>query len=149
MIINQPSAIADSDVAVPALTPDQLTAARVAHTAEGRFDGVVQQLGCRSESEVLAAVARTLGLDTVNLTEAKPDLHLLETFPIRLIHRFHVFPLWMQRGSLVLAISDPFNLHAVDAVSSATGLSVAPMVVPQGRVEQVHQAAPGRWSRDD
>ena len=37
----------------------------------------------------------------------------------------------MQRGSLVLAISDPFNLHAVDAVSSATGLSVAPVVVSQ------------------
>ena len=41
---------------------------------------------------MLAAVARTLGLDTVNLTDAKPDLKLLETFPIRLIHRFHIFP---------------------------------------------------------
>ncbi len=130
MIINQPSTIVDSDAAVPCLTPDQLTVAREAHTVEGRFDGVMQQLGCRSENEVLAAVARTLGLDTVNLTEAKPDLHLLETFPIRLIHRFHIFPLWMHRGSLVLAISDPFNLHAVDSVSSLTGLSVAPMVVP-------------------
>jgi general secretion pathway protein E len=129
MIINQPSTIADSDAVIPGLTPDQLTVAREAHTAEGRFDGVMQQLGCRSEGEVLAAVARTLGLDVLNLTEAKPDLHLLEAFPIRLIHRFHVFPLWMQRGSLVLAISDPFNLHAVDAVSSLMGLSVAPVVV--------------------
>ena len=79
---------------------------------------------------MLAAVARTLGLETVDLSDAKADLKLLESFPIRLIHRFQIFPLWMQRGSLVLAISDPFNLHAVDAVSSATGLSVTPAVVP-------------------
>jgi general secretion pathway protein E/type IV pilus assembly protein PilB len=78
----------------------------------------------------LAAVARTLGLETVDLVDAKADLKLLESFPIRLIHRFQIFPLWMQRGSLVVAISDPFNMHAIDAVSSATGLSVTPAVVP-------------------
>ncbi|NLX54368.1 MAG: Flp pilus assembly complex ATPase component TadA [Planctomycetaceae bacterium] len=122
--------IADSDTAIPLLTPDQLSVARDAHTVDGRFDEVVQQLGCESETQVLAAVARTLGLETVDLTEAKADLKLLESFPIRLIHRFQIFPLWMQRGSLVLAVSDPFNLHAVDAVSSAMGLSVTPAVVP-------------------
>lgn len=129
MIVNRPSTIADSDT-IPLLTPDQLCVAREAHAAGGCFNGVVEQLGCESESQVLAAVARTLGLETVELSEAKADLKLLETFPIRLIHRFQIFPLWMQRGSLVLAVSDPFNLHAVDAVSSATGLSVTPAVVP-------------------
>ncbi len=128
MIVNQPSTISD-DAAIAALTPDQLTVARQAHTEDGRFGEVVQELGCQTEEQVMTAVARTLGLDRTNLTDAKPDLSLLESFPIRLIHRFHIFPLWMQRGSLVLAISDPFNMHAVDAVSSATGLSVAPVVV--------------------
>ena len=129
MIVNQPSTVADSDAAIPLLTPNQLNVAREAHTVEGRFDAVVRQLGCASEHQVLAAVARTLGLEVADLSDAKADLKLLETFPIRFIHRFQIFPLWMQRGSLVLAISDPFNLHAVDAVSSATGLSVTPMVV--------------------
>ena len=105
MIVNQPSTIADS--AVPVLTPDQLTVAREAHTTEGRFDGVARELGCSNDDQVLSAVARTLGLDRVVLADAKPDLQLLESFPIRLIHRFHIFPPWMHRGSLVLAISDP------------------------------------------
>ncbi len=130
MIVNRPSTIADSDTTIPLLTADQLCVAREAHTLGGRLEGVIEQLGCESETQALAAVARTLGLETVELTDAKADLKLLETFPVRLIHRFQIFPLWMQRGSLVLAISDPFNLHAVDAVSSATGLSVTPAVVP-------------------
>jgi general secretion pathway protein E/type IV pilus assembly protein PilB len=129
MIVNQPSTIADSDAAIPMLTADQLTVAREARTAHGSYDPVAQQLGCRSDDQVLSAVARTLGLDRIDLSEAKPDLNLLESFPVRLIHRYQIFPLWMQRGSLVLAISDPFNLHAVDAVSSATGMSVSPAVV--------------------
>lgn len=129
MIVNRPTTLAESDATVPYLTPDQLSAAREAHASGGRLEDVAPMLGCESESQVLAAVARTLGLDTVDLSEAKADLALLEGFPIRLIHRFQVFPLWMQRGSLVLAVSDPFNLHAVDAVSSATGWSVTPAVV--------------------
>ena len=130
MIVNQPSTFADRDVALPVLTSDQLSVAREAHSTDGRFDAVARQLGCESEEQVLAAVARTLGLETADLGSAKADLKLLESFPIRLIHRFQIFPLWMERGSLVLAISDPFNLHAVDSVSAATGLSVVPLVVP-------------------
>lgn len=129
MIVNQLSAVVNDDVAIPTLSPEQLALARNAHSSDGRLDGVVRELGCEDEDQVLSAVARSLGLDRVDLSDAKPDLKLLESFPVRLIHRFHIFPLWMEHGSLVLAISDPFNLHAVDAVSSATGLSVAPVVI--------------------
>ncbi|MFW6171774.1 MAG: GspE/PulE family protein [Planctomycetota bacterium] len=129
MIVNQLSAVVNDDVAVPTLSAEQLAVARHAHSVAGRLDAVARELGCDSEDQVLSAVARGLGLDRVDLSDARPDLKLLESFPVRLIHRFHIFPLWMERGSLVLAISDPFNLHAVDAVSSATGLSVAPVVV--------------------
>ncbi len=130
MIVNQPSTYAPQGGSVPVLSQDQLQAARRAHVTEGCFDGVAQQLGCDSEIDVLSAVARTLGLELIDLTNEKPDLSLLESFPVRLIHRFHVFPLRMRQDAMVLAISDPFNLHAVDAVSSATGLSVTPVVVP-------------------
>ncbi|MBM4088451.1 MAG: type II/IV secretion system protein [Planctomycetes bacterium] len=130
MIVNRPSSIPGSDLGVTVLTQDQLRRARESHAREGGFAAAARELGYQSEAETLASVAMTLGLDTVDISDAKADLKLLEAFPIRLIHRFQVFPLWMEHGSLVLAISDPFNLHAVDAVSSATGMSVAPVVVP-------------------
>jgi general secretion pathway protein E/type IV pilus assembly protein PilB len=136
MIVNRPSTLTDTDASIPVLTPDQLSVARDAHATGVGLEEVVQRLGCESQTQVLAAVARTLGLDTIELREAKPDLQLLESFPVRLIHRFQIFPLWMQRGSMVLAISDPFNLQAVDAVSSATGLSVLPVVVPPDDLAQ-------------
>src|SRR6056297_691573 len=136
MIINQPSLPVQNDASVPVLSPDQLQAAKEAHAVDGRLEGITRRLGCGSEREAFSAVARSLGLDVGDLSKTNPDLSLLESFPVRLIHRFHIFPLSMQRGSLVLAVSDPFNLHAVDAVSSATGLSVAPLLVPADELDK-------------
>ncbi len=131
MIINQPSTLAGIDLPVRTLSAEQLRVAREAHAADGRFDGLAGELGCESDREVLVAVANGLGLQTADLSEVTPDLSLLENFPIRLIHRSHVFPLHVERGSLVLAVSDPFDLQAVDAVSAAIGKSVVPVVVPR------------------
>ncbi len=129
MIVNQPSPFPEKEAPVPVLTPDQLQVAHKAHANEGRFDTVASQLGCESEVAVLTAVAKTLGLEMADLSKIEPDLTLLERFPVRLIHRFRIFPLRADNNELKLAISDPFNLHAVDAVSSATGMAVDPIVV--------------------
>lgn len=130
MIVNQPTTLTRADGSANyALTAEQLQMARRAYLADKQFGDVARDLGCDSEYDVMAAIAGTLGLDLIDLEQEEPDLSLLERFPVRLIHRFHVYPLRMDGESLVLAISDPFNLQAVDAVSSATGLSVTPVVV--------------------
>ena len=75
------------------------------------------ELGLANEEEALQAVAAALGLEFVELSSTKPDLGLLRRFPIKLIHRHNVFPLRLEEESLVLAIGNPFNLDAVDAVA--------------------------------
>ncbi len=45
-----------------------------------------------------------------------------------MIHRHGIFPLSIEDGSLVVATGNPFELHAFDAVSAATGKSVFPVV---------------------
>jgi len=102
----------------------QLQVAREAYAAEGRITRVVGELGCASEEEAWGAIARTLGLEFVDLTKVDPDLSLLEGFPIKLIHRHEVFPIRRERGSVVVATGNPFDLNAIDALSAATGSSV-------------------------
>ena len=88
------------------------------------------ELGFATETEddALRAVAETLGLEVIDLSDVRVDLSLLKHFPIRLIHRHGVFPVWEQEGSLVLATGNPFDLHALDAVSAAVGRSVLPVL---------------------
>ncbi len=106
----------------------QLRLAREAQFNDGSLRLVAAELGCETEEEALAAVGDALGLDIVDLTTFDVDLSLLRDFPLKLIHRHGIFPLAMEEGSLVVATGNPFDLHAFDAVSAATGLSVFPVV---------------------
>jgi general secretion pathway protein E/type IV pilus assembly protein PilB len=121
-------ASASSPPALKRLDARQLALARQAQSTRGRLDQVAAELGVANEEESLKAVAASLGLEFVELTSTKIDLGLLRRFPIKLIHRYNVFPLRMEEGSLVLAIGNPFNLDAVDAVGAATGQSVLPVL---------------------
>ena len=111
-----------------ALDGQALQLARQAQAADGRLDTVARQLGFASEEEALRAVAQTLGLEMVDPNETDVDLALIEEFPVKLIHRFNLFPLRREGDSLVVITGDPFDLHALDAVGAATGSSVTAVV---------------------
>ncbi len=106
----------------------KLKIAREAQTRDGSLQLVVRELGFDSEEQAVAAVGNTLGMEMVDLAKTKIDLGALESFPIKLIHRHMVFPLGADGDSLLLAIGNPFDLHALDAVGAATGRSVVPVV---------------------
>jgi len=113
----------------PFLDAHQLQRARQAQAEDGHLGRVAGELGFGTEEEALAAVAGMLGLELVDLTVTEPDLSLLEQFPVKLIHRYEVFPLRQEGDCLFVATGNPFDLHALDAVGAATGLSVSPVVV--------------------
>ncbi len=108
----------------------QLGLAHEALGAGGRLDRVVVEMGFVSEENALAAIGEELGLETVDLANVEVDLSLLKGFPVKLIHQHQVFPIASSDDALIVATSDPYDLHALDAVSVATGRSVVPVLAP-------------------
>jgi general secretion pathway protein E len=102
--------------------------AREAQVTHGSLDKVAGILGFPSEELAVRSVAATLGLDFIDLSTTEPDLSVLGNFPVKLIHRFGVFPLHRSEDSLVVVTGNPFDLHALDAVGAAAGCSVVPVV---------------------
>jgi general secretion pathway protein E/type IV pilus assembly protein PilB len=119
------------------LDRQQLQRAREAQASDGSLARIVGELGCASEEEALAAVAVTLGLETVDLSSEEIDLSLLEGFPIKLIHRHELFPLRRERGMLLVATGNPFDLNAVDTLSAALGISVTPVLAAPSEVSKL------------
>ncbi len=97
---------------------------------EASLSQLAAELGFATETEedALRAVGEAMGLETIDLTTARVDASVVRDFPSRLIHRYGVFPIRRQGDTLVLAISNPLDLQAVDAVSAALGLSVTPVL---------------------
>ncbi|MCX7427876.1 MAG: ATPase, T2SS/T4P/T4SS family [Planctomycetia bacterium] len=110
------------------LDATQIKLARDAQAADGHLALVASDLGCETEEEALAAVGEVLGLEVVDLSTVEVDLGLLKDFPLKLIHRHGIFPIRIEKGSVVVATGNPFDLHALDAVGAATGKSVLPVL---------------------
>ena len=105
-------------------------------SASSLVDAAIQQ-GMVGEESALRALGEELGMDFVDLRNAEVDIELVKSFPQKLIYRHSLFPLSRQNGSLVLATSDPLDVYALDEASSATGLTIIPVVAERGEIARL------------
>ena len=93
-------------------------------SAGDQLDQFARELQFESELDVLCAIGRSLSIPVVDLSKEEIDDSILKGFPVRLVHRHGVFPIACSDASVKLAISNPFDVQAADAVAEATGLFV-------------------------
>jgi general secretion pathway protein E/type IV pilus assembly protein PilB len=111
------------------LNPAQLQIVRETLRNEGRLQSVLPALGVRTEEKAYQELAATLHLRLVDLAKSQIEHTVLDGFPAKLVHRYNVFPVgYDEDGSLLVATSNPLELHSIDAVSAATGQPVVPVV---------------------
>lgn len=101
-----------------------LSAARAAFVEGGDACRVAKELGFSDEDSFLASVGAALRMEVIEVSETEIDSGLLASFPARLIHRRRVFPLKRDEETLVVVLSDPFDVDAVDAFAAVAGLPI-------------------------
>ena len=119
------------------LNDHQLSQSRVHNQDGGTLVDAAVGLGFVSEEAALRAVGEEVGIDYIDLSETEVDLSLLTNFPNKLIHRQSVFPIRRNNGELIVATSNPFDLYPLDEVSSATGLSVTPVLAGRSEIAKL------------
>lgn len=112
---------------------------QLASQTQGQLSQIAAELGFATENEedALRAVGEAMGIELIDLATVDVDPALLTNFPVKLIHRHGLFPLREEHGSLVVVISHPLDLHALDAVSAAVGMSVLPVLAPPAEVARL------------
>jgi len=111
------------------LSPAQFQSVREALQSEGRLSSILPVLGVRTEEQAYRALATVLRLRLADLAKSQIDHEILDGFPAKLVHRYDIFPLGTdENGSLMVATSNPLEIHALDAVSAATAKPVIPIV---------------------
>lgn len=115
----------------------QLQISRDAQNESTRLDQAAVQLGFLTEEQALRALGEEVGLDFIDLAESEIDLKLVKKFPPRFIYRENLFPVKQVNGALTVATSDPFNLYPLDELSSATGLTVLPVLAAKAEIAKL------------
>ena len=91
---------------------------------------VAQEIGYPSEFELLEEVAVLLEMDLIELPNTRIDEEILVNFPLKIIHRYGVFPICRKDGQIMVATSNPFDLHIIDAVEAGVGESIQLVLAP-------------------
>jgi type II secretion system protein E len=115
----------------------QLQISRDAQNESTRLDQAAVQLGFLTEEQALRALGEEVGLDFIDLAESEIDLKLIKRFPQRFIYRENLFPVRQVNGALTVATSDPFNLYPLDELSSATGLTILPVLAGKAEIAKL------------
>jgi len=116
------------------VTEEQLTRAleRQQRTGE-RLGRALVAVGV-SEDRIAQALSQQLSLPIVDFRHVEIDPNAAMTLPEALARKYSVIPIRRENGKLVLAMSDPLDVVAIDDVSIATGLIVSPVVTTETEV---------------
>jgi type IV pilus assembly protein PilB len=126
------------------ITPDQLQQALEEHRNTPKSLGrVLIDLDLIKETDLVRALAEQVGLEFVDLAEFQVDPMATTLLPEALARRYRAIPIGERDGKLLVAMSDPANVYALDDIRTITGRDVQPVVATAADVEQSIQKYSG------
>jgi type IV pilus assembly protein PilB len=84
--------------------------------------------GYVTESNLIALLAKQIGMEFVDLTEFQVDPSAAGLISESLAKRYKALPIAYDNGRLVVAMSDPSNVLAIDDIRTLTGKEIKPVV---------------------
>ena len=98
-----------------------------------------------TEQQLTQAAAAAFGINTLDLVGYQIDPAALKRIPLSVVLRHRVLGLSMHNGELVVGVTDPGDVVALDDVRAATGMIIRPVVVARSEVRRVIE----RMQRED
>ena len=99
---------------------------------------ILLSLGFISGADLAEAQAQRLGLDFVELTERDFDRDVVALVPERLLRKHGAIPLRISRSRhLVVAMSDPSNLYALEDLRIISGYQITPVVASEDEIRNM------------
>ncbi|MGH2661707.1 MAG: GspE/PulE family protein [Actinomycetota bacterium] len=118
------------------ITSDQLATASAEQERVGRSLGrVLIDLGLIKEPELVAALASQIGLEFVDLSDRQIDPQAASLISDQVARRYRALPIGFENDRLIVAMSDPANVFALDDIRTITGMEVKPVVATAADVE--------------
>jgi len=127
----QPSRLGELLVRSNLITRDQLQRALEEQKQSGgqlRLGAVLVKEGYISESELTAFLSKQYSVPSINLAEFEIDPAVVKLLPVEVVQKYQAIPVNRSGSTLILAMSDPSNIFAIDDIKFMTGYNVEVVV---------------------
>jgi type II secretory ATPase GspE/PulE/Tfp pilus assembly ATPase PilB-like protein len=93
-----------------------------------RLGEVLVDNGLITPQDLVSALSTQLGVPEIDLNIAKIEPESLRLVPESLARKYSVIPLSISKGYLVVAMADPTDILAIEAISAQTKMRIRPMI---------------------
>ena len=118
------------------LSHSQLELARAKANGK-RVDQVAVEMGFTREGDTLEALGDELGMAVIDLKDFEVEPGLLADFPAAPLFRHALLPLHRRGDRVVIAVSDPFDLEALDELTTLSGRQLIPALARRADIEEL------------
>jgi len=104
--------------------------------AGGRIGYHLTKLGFIEESELTNFLSKQYGVPSINLKEFDIDGEVVKLVPKEVAEKHQCIPVNRAGASLILAMSDPSNIFAIDDIKFLTGYNVEVVVASEQAIKE-------------
>src|SRR5947209_1901708 len=97
------------------------------------------KLGLIQEDELTAFLSKQYGVPSINLAEFEVSLDVITLIPPELAKRHQLIPVNRTGATLIVAMSDPSNIYAIDDLKFRTGLNIEVVVASEVAIDEAIQ----------
>ena len=123
------------------ITEEQLEyVLEVQKTTDKKIGEIFVEEGIISEDEVIEMLEFQFGIPHIDLNKHLIDSEIPRLISEKMARRYTLIPVKKDGKRLIVAMSDPLNIFAVDDIKIATGLEVVPVIATnQGILDAIDQ----------
>jgi len=101
----------------------------------GRLGASLIKLGFIREEELANFLSRQYGVPSINLADFDIDPNVIKLVPSEVANKYHIVPINRAGSTLIVAMSDPSNIFAIDDIKFMTGYNVEVVVAPDASIK--------------
>ena len=117
------------------VSPAQLNEARKLQQESGEnLSYTLAKLGYVEETQLVNILSSQYGIPSINLEEVEIPKDVINLVPYDVAKRHKLIPISREGQTLIVAVSDPSNIYALDDVKFLTGLEVEEVVAPESSI---------------
>ena len=147
---NHRKRLGETLVSLRLVSPAQLERALATQkTSPAPLGTILVEQGAVSEDLLLNALAAQFGVRPWRLEMTPADPAAMARLPRGLCRGHQVLPVAVQGDLMVLAMANPQDMDALDAVRNATGMRVEPVLADAGRLDAAIDKAHGARKRNE
>ena len=102
----------------------------------GRLGALLVQQGAIAEADLTSFLSKQYGVPAISLQDFDVEDDVIKLVPKAIAEKHQVLPVNRAGSSLIVAMSDPSNIFAIDEIKFHTGYNVEPVVASEPAIRE-------------